>query len=137
MWRRLRGSNSHALSDITVFKTDKHANLASLRCSGGGQRDRTSTPFRASRFSKPVSTPALRASEYGADSRNRAGSLLGGSQALCQLSYVRAVRPEGIELPSAGQGHAAHSPCQGRMMWSGRQDLNLQPPASKAGTLPD
>ena len=51
MWRRLEGSNLYALADITAFKTDKHASLASLR------------------------------------------------------------------------------------MWSGRQDLNLQPPASKAGAL--
>ena len=28
--RRLEGSNPHGISPITVFKTDKHANLASL-----------------------------------------------------------------------------------------------------------
>ena len=30
-WRRLRGSNPHALPGITGFKPDKHASLASLR----------------------------------------------------------------------------------------------------------
>ena len=31
VWRRLRGSNPHVVSDITGFKPDKHASLASLR----------------------------------------------------------------------------------------------------------
>ena len=31
VWRRLRGSNSHAREGITGFKPDKHASLASLR----------------------------------------------------------------------------------------------------------
>ena len=61
---------STSVQDITVFGTDRHANLASLH--------------------------------VGADSRNRAGSLLGGSQALCQLSYVRVVHPGGFEPPSPG-----------------------------------
>ena len=39
---------------------------------------------------KPDKHASLAGLRVGADSRNRAGSLLGGSQALCQLSYVRA-----------------------------------------------
>ena len=48
---------------ITGFKPDKHASLASLQWvvaeAGGIEPPR---PFRTSRFSKPISTPTLRAS---------------------------------------------------------------------------
>ncbi len=83
---------------------------------GGGWRDRTPTPFRASRFSRPISTPALRASEYGADSRQRSGNLLGGSQALCHLSYVRVERGLEGRIRTCGLLRPRQALCQAELL---------------------
>lgn len=46
--RRLRGSNSHILADITGFEPDKHANFANLRAVCGNRTRSTAlaTPCR-------------------------------------------------------------------------------------------
>ena len=50
-WRRLEGSNLHALTGITGFKPDWQANLASLRGgTGGGGRSRTYKARQGTRF---------------------------------------------------------------------------------------
>lgn len=42
--RRVRGSNPHGLSTITVFETDKHANHATLQVEAEGEGVEPSKP---------------------------------------------------------------------------------------------
>ena len=105
---------------------------------GGGWRDRTPTPFRASRFSRPISTPALRASVVGADSRSRSDNLQGGSLSLCLLSYAREIGLEGrirtcgLPLPKRVLYYAELLPG----MWWTETDSNGQPRDYRSRALP-
>lgn len=104
---------------------------------GGGWRDRTPTPFRASRFSRPISTPALRASEIGGPRPIRTVDLAIIGRVLCLLSYRSVGIRTGFE-PAITRLKASwlnHSPT-GSESWRRGPGSNRHPLDRQSRTLP-